>query len=817
MDNSKILPIDINHEMKTSFIAYSMAVIINRALPDVRDGMKPVHRRILYSMNELNLYPEKPYRKSATVVGDVLGKYHPHGDSSVYDAMVRMAQPFNMRMPLVDGHGNFGSVDGDSAAAMRYTEARLSKIAMEMLRDIDKDTVSFKPNYDESKEEPEVLPARYPNLLVNGTGGIAVGMATNIPPHNLGEVVDATIALIDDPELDSIDLMQYLPGPDFPTGGIICGKIGIKNAYTTGRGKIRVRAKAEIEPMSENRERIIVTEIPYQVNKAQLIEKIADLVHEKRLEGIADLRDESDKSGMRIVIELKRGTNSSVTLNRLYKHTQLQDTFGVIMLALVDGEPKILSLKQIIHHYVDHQRDVIRRRTAFELEKAEKRAHILKGLLIALANIDAVVDLIKKSADANEARQGLCDRFGLTEVQAQAILDMRLQRLTGLEREKLENDYEDLVKLINDLKDILATPKRIDDIIKEDLLKIKEKYSDARKTEITFDEDELLDEDLIEEEDMVVTMTHFGYIKRVSAESYRTQRRGGRGVTGLSTREEDFVERLFVTSTHNMLLYFTNMGKVYMKKCFQIPEASKQAKGTAIVNLLNLDPEEKVTAVLPSDKFDPEANLVCVTKMGVIKKTSMAEYANIRQTGLRAINLREDDELVSVFKTTGNDDIMICSHNGKCIVFSEEDARAIGRTSTGVRGILLKEGDYVIAAEVLDYDKDVLVISENAYGKRTPAKEYRVQARGGQGVRTIKMTEKTGCLAGMLMVDGSEDIMIINDAGIIIRMSSDEISRLGRDTQGVRLMRLGGDDTRVISIEKLAETDEEEEPAPEEA
>ena len=817
MDNSKILPIDINHEMKTSFIAYSMAVIINRALPDVRDGMKPVHRRILYSMNELNLYPEKPYRKSATVVGDVLGKYHPHGDSSVYDAMVRMAQPFNMRMPLVDGHGNFGSVDGDSAAAMRYTEARLSKIAMEMLRDIDKDTVSFKPNYDESKEEPEVLPARYPNLLVNGTGGIAVGMATNIPPHNLGEVVDATIALIDDPELDSIDLMQYLPGPDFPTGGIICGKIGIKNAYTTGRGKIRVRAKAEIEPMSENRERIIVTEIPYQVNKAQLIEKIADLVHEKRLEGIADLRDESDKSGMRIVIELKRGTNSSVTLNRLYKHTQLQDTFGVIMLALVDGEPKILSLKQIIHHYVDHQRDVIRRRTAFELEKAEKRAHILKGLLIALANIDAVVDLIKKSADANEARQGLCDRFGLTEVQAQAILDMRLQRLTGLEREKLENDYEDLVKLINDLKDILATPKRIDDIIKEDLLKIKEKYSDARKTEITFDEDELLDEDLIEEEDMVVTMTHFGYIKRVSAESYRTQRRGGRGVTGLSTREEDFVERLFVTSTHNMLLYFTNMGKVYMKKCFQIPEASKQAKGTAIVNLLNLDPEEKVTAVLPSDKFDPEANLVCVTKMGVIKKTSMAEYANIRQTGLRAINLREDDELVSVFKTTGNDDIMICSHNGKCIVFSEEDARAIGRTSTGVRGILLKEGDYVIAAEVLDYDKDVLVISENAYGKRTPAKEYRVQARGGQGVRTIKMTEKTGCLAGMLMVDGSEDIMIINDAGIIIRMSSDEISRLGRDTQGVRLMRLGGDDTRVISIEKLAETDEEEESAPEEA
>ena len=807
MDANKIIPVDINQELQKSFIAYSMAVIINRALPDVRDGLKPVHRRILYSMSELSITPDKPYRKSARIVGDVLGKYHPHGDSSVYDAMVRLAQDFSIRHMLVDGHGNFGSVDGDGAAAMRYTEARLSKIAMEMLRDIDKDTVDFYPNFDETLEQPVVLPARYPNLLVNGTGGIAVGMATNIPPHNLAEVCDATIALIDNPDISIDELIEVLPGPDFPTGGLICGVSGIRAAYKTGRGKIRVRARAEIEPYGEGKERIVVTEIPYQVNKASLVEKIADLVKEKRIEGIHDLRDESDKSGMRIVIEMKRGANASVTLNRLYKHTQMQDTFGVIMLALVDGEPKILNLKQVLHYYIEHQKDVITRRTRFELERAQKRAHILEGLLIALDNIDEIVKLIKSSPDAVSARTALCERFGLTEIQAQAILDMRLQRLTGLERDKIEKEYAELMKTIAHLQAILATPQMVLDIIKTDLLEIKRKYADERRTEITFDEDEIDIEELIAKEDEVITLTHFGYIKRLGLENYRAQKRGGKGITALSTREEDFVERLFVASTHDNLLYFTNMGKVYTKKCYQIPEAGRTAKGMAIVNMLSLEQGEKVTAVFPMSEFNANADLVCVTRRGVIKKTSMQAYANIRQSGLKALNLREDDELVAVLQTDGAQKIIVCTKKAMCIVFDESDVREMGRVSTGVRAINLSADDAVIGSDVLSEGKQVLVISQNGYGKRTDAEEYRVQSRGGKGVRTLKRTEKTGDLAGMLVVDGSEDIMLISDAGIIIRMAAAEISVIGRDTQGVRLMRIG-EDTHVISVEKIVETEE---------
>jgi len=802
-----IVPIDINKEMQKSFIAYAMAVIINRALPDVRDGLKPVHRRILYSMGELNMYPDKPYRKSARLVGDVLGKYHPHGDTAVYDAMVRMAQDFSIRHQLVDGHGNFGSVDGDGAAAMRYTEARMSKITMELMRDIDKDTVDFYPNFDETLEQPSVLPARFPNLLVNGTGGIAVGMATNIPPHNLAETINATIALIDNPDITIEELIDIIPGPDFPTGGIIMGVSGIREAYKTGRGRIRVRAKAEIEKYNEDRERIVVTEIPYQVNKATLVEKIAELVHDKRLEGISDLRDESDKSGMRIVIELKRNANANVVLNHLYKHTQMQDTFGVIMLALVDGEPRVLSLKAVLEHYLEHQKEVIVRRTKFELEKAQKRAHILEGLIIALDNIDEIVNLIKKSPDAATARAALSERFGLSEVQAQAILDMRLQRLTGLERDKIEAEYKDILSKIEHFNAILSTPQMVLDIIKEDLAEIREKYADARRTEITFDEDDIDLDELIAREDMVVTLTHYGYIKRISLETYRAQKRGGRGITAMSTREEDFAEQVFVTCTHNQLLFFTNKGKVYMKKCYQIPEAGRTAKGTAIVNMLNLDPDEKISAVFPIEsEIEKDSNLVIVTKGGVIKKTPFSEYSNIRQNGLKAVNLRDDDELISVMETDGSKNIVVGTRDGMSIIFNEENVRPMGRVSTGVRAIKLREGDEVVDACIVEKDQQILVITENGYGKRTQASEYRLQTRGGIGLKTMNITEKTGKMCGLKIVDGSEEIMLINDAGVVIRMSVDEISLIGRSTQGVRLMRVD-DETKVVCVAKFVENE----------
>ena len=808
---NSIIPIDINQEMQKSFIAYAMAVIINRALPDVRDGLKPVHRRILYSMSELNMYPDKPYRKSARLVGDVLGKYHPHGDMAVYDAMVRMAQDFSTRYMLVDGHGNFGSVDGDGAAAMRYTGAPMSKITLELLRDIDKDTVDFYPNFDETLEQPAVLPARFPNLLVNGTGGIAVGMATNIPPHNMAETINATIALIDNPDISIDQLIDVMPGPDFPTGGIIMGVSGIRSAYKTGRGRIRVRAKAEIEKYNEDRERIVVTELPYQVNKAALVEKIAELVHEKRIDGISDLRDESDKSGMRVVIELKRNANANVVLNHLYKHTQMQDTFGVIMLALVDSEPRVLNLKQVLEYYIEHQKDVIVRRTKFELEKAQKRAHILEGLIIALDNIDEIVNLIKKSPDAASARAALIERFGLSEIQAQAILDMRLQRLTGLERDKIEGEYREILAKIDHFNKILSTPQMVLDIIKDDLIEIRDKYSDARRTQITFDEDDIDIDELIAREDMVVTLTHYGYIKRISLETYRAQRRGGRGVTAMSTREEDFAEQVFVTCTHNQLLFFTNKGKVYMKKCYQIPEAGRTAKGTAIVNMLNLDPDEKISAVFPIEsEIEKDSNLMIVTKRGVVKKTPFTEYSNIRQNGLKAVNLRDDDELISVMETDGSKQIIVGTRDGMSIIFSEEDVRPMGRVATGVRAIKLRAGDSVVDACISEKDKQILVITEKGYGKRTLASEYRLQSRGGIGLKSMNITDKTGKLCGLKVVDGTEDIMLINDAGVVIRMSVEEISLIGRSTQGVRLMRVD-DDTKVVCVAKIVETENDDE------
>ncbi|MEG2520981.1 MAG: DNA gyrase subunit A [Christensenellaceae bacterium] len=805
-----IVPIDIKKEMEKSFISYAMAVIINRALPDVRDGLKPVHRRILYSMSELNLYPDKPYRKSARIVGDVLGKYHPHGDTAVYEAMVRMAQDFSIRHMLVDGHGNFGSVDGDSAAAMRYTEAKMAKITMELLRDIDKDTVDFYPNFDETLQQPSVLPARYPNLLVNGTGGIAVGMATNIPPHNLGETINAAIALIDNPDISIDELIDILPGPDFPTGGIIMGVSGIRSAYKTGRGRIRVRAKVEIDKFKEDRERIIIYELPYQVNKATLVEKIAEMVHDKRIDGISDLRDESDKSGMRVVIELKRGANANVVLNRLYKHTQMQDTFGVIMIALVDAAPRVLNLKQILEYYIEHQKEVIVRRTKFDLEKTKKRAHILEGLIIALDNIDEIVKLIRASQDALNARASLIERFGLSEVQAQAILDMRLQRLTGLERGKIEAEYKELLEKIDYFNLVLNTPQMVLDIIKTDLTEISAKYADKRRTEITFDEDDIDLDELIAREDMVVTLTHYGYVKRINLETYRAQKRGGRGVNAMSTREEDFAEQVFVTSTHSQLLFFTNKGKVYMKKCYQIPESGRTAKGTAIVNLLNLDPDEKISAVFPIEsELEKNANLVVITKEGVIKKTPFAEYANIRQNGLRAVNLREDDELIAVMETDGTQNILVGTRDGMSIIFNEADARPMGRVSTGVRAIKLREGDSVVDACIAEDEKQVLVVTENGYGKRTNIEEYRMQTRGGIGLKCMNITEKTGLMCGLKMVDGSEDIMLINDAGVVIRMAVEGISLIGRSTQGVRVMRVD-DETKVVCVAKVGETEEEE-------
>jgi len=809
-NKSRIINVDIEQEMKKSFISYAMAVIINRALPDVRDGLKPVHRRILYSMTELGLSPEKPFRKSARIVGDTMGKYHPHGDSSIYDAMVRLAQDFSIRHMLVQGHGNFGSVDGDSAAAMRYTEAKLSKISMELLRDIDKNTVDFYPNFDETLMQPTVLPSKYPNILVNGSGGIAVGMATNIPPHNLGEVINGTIAMLDNPEIEVDELMEHITGPDFPTGGIAMGVSGIRRAYTTGRGKVSVRAKAEIDQYKDNKARIIVTELPYQVNKANLIEKIANLVSEKKLEGISDLRDESDKDGMRIVIELKRDMNANIVLNRLYKHTQMQDTFGIIMLALVNGEPKVLNLREVLYHYIAHQKEVIERRTRYDLEKAKAKAHILEGLLIALDNIDEVVSIIRGSKDVSTAKATLIERFELSDKQSQAILDMRLARLTGLERDKIVAEYDALLKKIEYLQSILDNPQMVIDIIKKELIEVKEKYQDDRRTEITFAENEIDLDELIQEEDMTVTLTHYGYVKRIAADTYRTQRRGGRGIAGLSTRENDFAENVFVTSTHSELLFFSTKGNVYRKKCYEIPESGRTAKGMAIVNLLALDPDEKITSVFPVVDYNEDSCLTMITKKGFVKKTSMTEYIKIRQSGLRAIGLRDDDELITVFQTEQNDDIIVGSRNGISIRFDEKYVRPMGRTAMGVKAITLKGEDELVDAAVVKEDSNILVITENGFGKRTKQEEYRSQVRGGVGVKTINITEKTGKMVGLKIVDGSEDIMIINDAGIIIRMQTAEISTFGRSAQGVRIMRVA-DDIKVVCIAKVPKGEDEDE------
>jgi DNA gyrase subunit A len=806
----RIIDVNLEDEMKKSYIDYAMSVIVGRALPDVRDGLKPVHRRILYSMSDLGLTADKPYKKSARIVGDVLGKYHPHGDSAVYDAMVRMAQDFSIRYPLVDGHGNFGSIDGDSAAAMRYTEARMAKITAELLADIGKETIDFTPNFDESLKEPVVLPARFPNLLVNGSSGIAVGMATNIPPHNLGEVIDGTITLIDNPDASLEDIIQKIKGPDFPTGGIIMGREGIREAYRTGRGRIIVRAKTEIEEMPNNRSRIIVHEIPYQVNKAKLIEKMADLVKDKRIEGISDIRDESDRNGMSIVIEIKKDVNPNIVLNYLFKHTQLQDTFGVIMLALVDNEPKVMNIKEVLSHYINHQKDVVTRRTQYDLERAQARAHVLEGLIVALDNIDAVITLIRSSRTTQAAKDGLMTNFNLSEKQAQAILDMRLQRLTGLEREKIEEEYAELQKTIQYLNEVLADEKLLLSIIKDELLAIKEKYNDPRRTEIVANQDEIDIEDLIEEHDVVITLTHYGYVKRTPLSTYKTQHRGGRGITGLATREEDFVEDLFITSTHQRLLFFTSLGKVYELKAYQIPEAGRNARGTAIINLLQLTPGERIQAFIPikDEDFEKDFYLFMGTKNGLVKKTPLSEFSNIRKNGILAITLREGDELIRTILTDGDQEIIMASHTGLSIRFHEEDVRSMGRTAMGVKGMDLKEGDYVIDLERIRENADVLTISEKGYGKRTSESEYRSQTRGGKGIITMNITEKNGNLAAMKVVSGEEDLVIINSEGVIIRIGTEEISRMGRNTQGVTLMRIG-DDSSIVSVARAKKEEEE--------
>ena len=801
-ENNRILPIEIAEEMKKSYIDYSMSVIVGRALPDVRDGLKPVHRRILYSMSELNLTPDKPYRKSARIVGDVLGKYHPHGDTAVYHAMVRMAQDFSTRGLLVDGHGNFGSVDGDAPAAMRYTEAKMSKLSLELLRDIEKETVDFVPNFDESLKEPSVLPSRYPNLLVNGSNGIAVGMATSIPPHNLGEVIDATVHLIDNEECSVDDLMQFIKGPDFPTSAIIMGKENIAEAYRTGRGKVKVRARAVIEELPKGKQQIVVTELPYQVNKAKLVERIAELVKDKKIEGISDLRDESNRNGMRIVIELKRDVNANIVLNNLYKHSQMEDTFSVIMLALVNGQPKVLNLKQILYHYVQHQKDVVTRRTKFELNKAEARAHILEGLRIALDNIDAVISLIRGSKTTQEAKTGLMNKFGLTDIQAQAILDMRLQRLTGLERDKIEAEYEELIKKINRLKEILANERLLLNVIKEEMLIIKENYADERRTEIRHAEGEIDMRDLIEDEEIAITLTHFGYIKRLPADTYKSQRRGGRGISALTTREEDFVKHLVSTTTHSRLLFFTNKGRVFRLNAYEIPEGKRQAKGTAIVNLLQLGPNEKIATLLAIDEKDENKYLLLATKNGIVKKTNREEFKNINKAGLIAIGLREDDELIGVKVTDGNKDILLVTKEGMSIRFDENDIRPMGRTAMGVKGITLSNEDKVVSMSLCEEGTDVLVVSENGFGKRTDINEYRTQIRAGKGIKTYNIAEKTGKLVGAEMVNEDDEMMIINSDGVLIRLRVNEISLFGRVTSGVKLMKTD-DEVNVVSISKI--------------
>ena len=801
--DGKIIERDIDKEMRTAYIDYAMSVIVSRALPDARDGLKPVHRRILYAMHEDGITSDKPYRKCANTVGSVLGRYHPHGDSSVYDAMVRLAQDFTMRYPLVDGHGNFGSVDGDSPAAMRYTEARMSKIAESMLTDIEKNTVDFMPNYDDRLQEPTVLPARIPALLVNGSSGIAVGMATNIPPHNLSEVIDGIIKVIDNPEITIEELMETIKGPDFPTGATILGKQGIKEAYTTGRGKITMRGEAEIEEMSGNRQKIIITSLPYQVNKAKLVKTISDLVKEKKIEGISEVRDESDrKEKTRVVIELRRDANARIILNQLYKHTQLQETFGAIMLALVDGEPKILTLRQCLDCYINHRKVVILRRTKFELDKALARAHILEGLKIALDNIDEVISIIRSSYDNPKER--LMERFGLSDIQAQAILDMRLKTLSGLQREKIEEEYNELMKLIAHLRDILSSETLVYDIIKEELLEIKDKYGDDRLTKIVAAEGEFVAEDLIKEEQTVVALTHFGYIKRMPIDTYRSQRRGGKGITGIATREEDFVKQIFTASTHDTILFFSNKGKLYKLKGYEVPEAGRTAKGTAIVNLLSLDPGEKISAVIPIQNFAEGKYLLMATKNGLIKKTALTEYNSSRTTGLQGITLKDDDELITVRLTDGEDNVVLVTREGMCITFDEKEVRPIGRVSQGVIGIRLSDEDEVIGMEsvIAGGKATLLAITENGFGKRTELDEYRVQIRGGKGVITYKITPKTGKLVGVKIATEEDDVMLITDTGTIIRLQVKDISVLGRSTQGVTLMRTS-DGGKVVSIETL--------------
>ena len=805
--------INLSQEMRTSFLDYAMSVIVSRALPDVRDGLKPVHRRILYAMHDLGMHADKSYKKSARIVGEVIGKYHPHGDSAVYDTMVRMAQDFNYRYMLVDGHGNFGSVDGDSAAAMRYTEARMSKISMELLKDINKNTIDYTDNYDGAEREPVVLPARFPNLLVNGTSGIAVGMATNIPPHQLGEVIDAVLAISKNPDLTIEELMdQYLHGPDFPTGGIILGRSGIRHAYETGKGSITIRSKADIIEDRQGKETIIVTELPYQVNKARLIEKIAELAREKKLEGISDLRDESDREGMRIVIELRRDANANVVLNNLYKQTAMQTTFGINMLALVNGQPKVLNIKETLEHYLNHQVEVITRRTKFELEKAEARAHILEGLRTALDHIDEVIELIRNSKTTDSARTGLMERFGLSEKQAQAILDMRLQRLTGLEREKIEDEYNEVTALIAELKAILADDEKVLEIIREELVEIKEKYNDTRRTEITVGGvDFFEDEDLIPEESIVISLTHRGYIKRLPITTYRTQRRGGRGIQGMGTNENDFVEHLISTSTHDTILFFTNKGKVYKAKGYEIPEFSRTAKGIPLVNVLQIEKDEWVNAVITTEEYKEDWYLFFTTRKGISKRTSLKHFANIRKGGIRAISLREDDELISVKLTDGHKDIMIGTRNGMSIRFNEQDVRTMGRTASGVKGINLRDGDEVVSMDILDEDVDVLTVTAKGIGKRTPQEDYRLQNRGGVGIITCKLKENDHVVA-VKPVTEDQDLMIMTIGGVLIRMEIDSISVTGRNTMGVKLITLK-DDEEVATVARVEkeEIDEYEE------
>ena len=802
LEDKKMLQHEIHDEMKQSYIDYAMSVIVSRALPDVRDGLKPVHRRILYGMSELGVTPDKPHKKSARIVGEVMGKYHPHGDSSIYNAMVRLAQPWNIRHQLVDGHGNFGSVDGDGAAAMRYTEARMTPLALQMLRDIDKETVDFIPNFDGEEQEPVVLPSRFPNLLVNGSNGIAVGMATSIPPHNLGETIDAAVKIIDEPECSIDDLCKIVKGPDFPTGAIIMGKNSAKQAYKTGQGKVVVRAVTEIEETNKGRQQIIVTEIPYQVNKARLIEKMADLVKEKRIEGISEIRDESNRKGMRIVIELKKDANAQIILNRLYKHTQMQESISMIMLAIVDGRPRILTLREILDEYLKHQKEVVTRRTIYDKKKAEARAHILEGYRIALDNIDEIIKIIRSSY--NDAKERLMERFGLSEIQAQAILDMQLRRLQGLEKEKIENEYQELLKKIAYYTQLLEDEHMLMGVVKTELLEIKNKWGDKRRTKIKADETEIDEEDLIEEENVCITLTHLGYIKRVPVDTYKSQRRGGKGVTGITTRENDFVKNLIMTSTHDYLMFFTNTGKAHKIKAYEIPEATRTAKGTPAVNFLNLMQRERITAVIPIKEFAEDKFLIAVTKQGTIKKTALSNFDTNRKTGLIAMNLKDGDELIGIKQTSGTNNVIIVTKNGKCICFSEDDVRPMGRIAGGVRAIKLEKDDEVVAMELVEPGQELLVVTKKGFGKRTKVEDYKIQVRGGKGLLTYDKAKfkKTGELVGAMAVDNDDEILLINSDGIIIRMAAKEISKLGRATQGVKIMNVG-EEANIIALAKV--------------